>query len=1033
MISITKYLVACGLLAGVLSQSLIGAEKKMFIINEGKAMATIVIADKPAKVGRYLNDTVDFGAKLLQDYIEQSTGVKLPIKKESEQLAGNLILVGRTKLGDKLGIPGKKLPSEGYLIKRFPQGVAIIGNIATDGKDLGTLFGVYKFLEDNIGVRWYFPGKMGTIVPKKNAIVIAADYQASGKPFFQYRIGGISHWRKDIAQEWHPALRFGSSKGNGSNHSMENWHALYGKTHPEYFGLSKDGSRGITSKRVSSGQNQSFICFSEPGVLKQHLANVDDYYKTGNKSTWSANTQGNYIPFAPHDTRKYCLCPKCSAKLTLGNERWRHGETSDVVFDFVKSYAEAVKEKHPEAVICAMAYDHYQLPPLKIKTLPDNVELTLCLIPTVVQMNHPGIRKNIRKEIEDWSRIVNKRPDRLIIWDYFFYPSCFFLAPTEMPHILKEHINFIKDKALGVFNNGFNPRLHANNPRLYLTFRITWLMHQLLWNPDLDLDRAKHDWCYDLFGTAGSEMEKFYTLLEDRWEKTVWKTEPKAGYVGEYSIYFETYPPKVVRELEDIYNSAINATESGSIYRQRLEWFKQKAYGPFFANAKEYHLSTGALLQYKTQNITAPLLVDGKINRQQWKKLPVMTTVERLLGKKISEDNKIKVGYDENNLYIYADFEISGKPITAKDDSKKSAADEQAEFQFGAGKTLDSDVAKLIHAKAMGRENPAVSADDMFIIYIKAGSKGYIELAINPNGSFSSQSDVIKTRGFFPSHNVIKWNTSGVKINTACFARTWLTVVTIPWQDIPHIKQTPPSELNMEFLRWNVKDKHHYSCWAPPLSSWDFPLSRFGRVEFKTPKGKVIDKVLTPQADQMGYLPAMGAKKQGQPTKVIKVKHAKFMLVGQRDFGKSWLEMRGALIFDLPVNLKPEQLRRATFSILLTGVVGDEPFDGVNIEHIVPNDSKKITPGNFSSQGNPVGPLFPAGYKRTGKAPRKTLSIDVTDSVKGDLTHGRKVSGFRLQIPKGCNASDKKLRYIVFNGKADSADAPKLTLQLLEQ
>jgi hypothetical protein len=118
---------------------------------------------------------------------------------------------------------------------------------------------------------------------------------------------------------------------------------------------------------------------------------------------------------------------------------------------------------------------------------------------------------------------------------------------------------------------------------------------------------------------------------------------------------------------------------------------------------------------------------------------------------------------------------------------------------------------------------------------------------------------------------------------------------------------------------------------------------------------------------------------------------------------------------------------------LLTGVVGDEPFDGVKVEHIVPNDAKKIIPDDFGSKGNPIGPLFSAGYKRVGKAPRKTLSIDVTDSVKDDLTHGRKVSGFRLQIPKGCNALDKKMRYIVFNGKTDSPDGPKLTLQLLEK
>lgn len=1035
MKSILKSLLVCGLSAGILSQSFADSNKKMFIVNKGKPAATIVIADNPAKVGRYLRDTVEFGAKILQKYIEQSTGAKLAIRKESDNISGNIILLGQTKLGAKLGIPDKKLPPEGYLIKRFPNGVAIVGNIASNGEDKGTMYGVYKFLEDNVGVRWYFPGKMGTVVPKRQSISLAGNYKASGHPFFEYRIGGISHWQKKIAQDWHPVLRFGASKGLSSNHSMENWHALYGKSHPEYFGLRKDGTRAITKKKTTSGQNQSFSCFSEPGVLKQHLDNVDDYYKTGNKNTWSCKPKGNYIPFSPTDTRQYCLCPKCKAKLTLGGDRWRHGETSDIVFEFVKKYGEGLKKKHPEAIICAMAYDHYQLPPLKIKKLPDNVAITLCLIPTVVQMNHPGVRKRIRKEIADWSKLVNNRRDRMIIWDYFCYPNWFFLAPTEMPHVMKEHINFIKDKALGIFNNGFNPRTHSKKAMLYLTYRITWLMHQLLWNPDLDLDKAKHDWCYDLFGPAGAEMEKFYTLLEDRWEKITWKTQPKVGYVGEYSIYFETYPPKVLNQLEDIYNAAITATKKGTIYRERLDWFKKKAYGPFFAKARGYHLSTGAVPQYKAKKITAPSFGKQKINQEEWNKLPVMATVERVLGKDIPESNKIKIGYDKDNLYVYADFEISNKRLTSLKAKKSSdnSSDDQAAFQFGAGKSLKADVAKLVHAKATGRENPAVNGDDMFIIDIKIANKGYIELAINPNGSFSSKINLMKKRGFFPSHDIINWNTENIKVKTECFDKNWLTLVSIPWKSIPELKEIPPRELKMEFLRWNIKDKHHYSCWSPPLSSWDFPLSRFGRVKFNTPKGKIVEKLINPKAKQLAYIAATGPKSKGQPTNAGAVKYNKTITLGQRNLGKSWLELRGVLNFDLPANIDASQISQTTFSIMIVNVVGKEPFDGVDVHHIVAKDPSKVSKEDYGSKSTFIGPIFQPGYKRGKKTPRKVLSIDVTESVKKDIANKRKSSSFRLQIPKGCNATDKEIHFIIFNAKLDSDNAPKLKLELIEK
>lgn len=1011
-----------------------GAElNDIVIVKDGKPNATIVISAKPAKVEPTIRGTVLFGAELLRDYIERSTGAKLPIKNDSENISGNLILLGKTKIGEKLGLFKKEFAPEEYKIKRFENGVAISGFVASDKEDKGTLYGVYKFLEDIVGVRWYFPTEMGTIVPKHKTLIVSNDYKAEGKPFFQVRIGGISHWTKKVARDWHPVLRYGMSTGKVANHSMESWNKFYGKTHPEYFGLRKDGTRAITTKKVSSGQNQSYMCFSEPGVLKQLLKNVDDYYEKGDKSTWTHKPHGNFIEFGPHDTRKYCLCPKCKSKLTLGDDRWRHGETSDVVFELVQKYAVGVKKKHPEAIICAMAYDHYQLPPLKIKRLPDNVQVTLCLIPTIIQTNHPGVKKEYRKNIEDWAKLVNNRKDRLIIWDYFCYPNCFFLAPTEIPHLLKDDINYLKDKALGIFNNGFNPRTKSKDPRLYLTYRIVWLMHQLLWNPDLDLEKAKNEWCGDLFGPASGKMNEFYTLLEDRWEKTVWKTKPRVGYVGEYSIFFETYPPKVVNKLENLYNSAIEATTPGSIYRKRLEFFKNKAYAPFFAKAREYHMSTGAVSQYKAPEITP--ISNGGIDQEMWRKLPVMTTLGRVFGKEIPEKNIIKAGYDKKNLYIYGNFEISDKSIIPKGYSKKkaSSSDAQAEFQFGAGKKLKPEVAKLLHAKATGAENPDVNSDDMFIIYVKVGNKGYTELAINPNGSFSSKANIIKKRGFFPSDPMIEWSTKNIQVTTECVERRWLTLVSIPWKNIPGLKTTPPSKLGMQFLRWNVKDKHHFSCWSPPLSSWDFPLSRFGNVYFKIPKGKLVTKTTTPTKDQSAYIGAMGKKDEGQPLNTLEVKHGKALIVGHRDLGQSWLEMRGLVYFDLPKNISSDEIYKATLTLQFINVVGDEPFDGVVVKHIIPTDASTTTSPDYSVSGKTVGPLLPPGYKRGKAHPDKPLSIDVTEFVREDLGEERKSSCFRLQSPSGCTENNKKLHYIIFNGKTDSAVAPKLSLQIVEQ
>ncbi len=551
-----------------------------------------------------MDGTVLDGAILLQDYILRVTGAKLPIvsDKDIDDVNDLLILVGETSIGDQYSISSKDLEAEEYLVKTFERGIAITGNIDDKGKDTATLFGIYAFLGKTLGIRWYFPGEMGTVVPKQGSLSVSRKLHLEDVPKMEVHLGGISHWDKEIAWQWHPALRFGKSKGLVANHTHERWFQLYGNSQPELFGIRKDGKRAITSDRAKSGQNKSFLCYSEPAVLQKHIEIIDDYLETGNIDPWAGGVrpEGNNIPFGLNDTRKICYCTRCRSEVQP--EKGRYGKRSNLVFNFISKLGIAVKRRHPEATIWVLAYDSYQIPPDKIKMLPDNIGVTLCLIPTVIQMNHPGVLKRNRDIIDAWYNILNKNRERLIIWDYFCYPNTWFIAPTEATLALKNHIQYTENKALGIFTNGFNPITKANEPKLYLTFRIVWIMHQLLWNPDLDLDKARERWCNDLFGPASVEMNAFYNLMEQRWRSVTWSKEPKNGALSSYNIYGETYPPDIINELEGLLNKASSRCKEGSIYKRRINWFKDKAFTPFFkesrSHSKVYRYITESLLRF---------------------------------------------------------------------------------------------------------------------------------------------------------------------------------------------------------------------------------------------------------------------------------------------------------------------------------------------------------------------------------------------------------------------------------------------------
>lgn len=994
----------------MLANAVVGAGD-VFLVKNGKPQATIVVPAVPDNTGVGRWNTEDAG-KFLQDYIRRATGAVLPVKKEGGQENKEFkIYLGRTHAAASAGIDCGKLPPEGYVVKSVPDGIVIAGKWE-NGIDQGTLFGIYRFLEDFAGVRWYFSGEMGTVIQKRDTLTIPGNLNLSGHPFFPVRIGGISHWRVEDQRDWHPVLRFGQSRGMIANHTEEGWHRLYGKTHPEYFGVRPDGSRAITSRNTSSGQNQSYICYSEPGVLKQHLLNIDNYMKTGDKTPWTggAAPSGNNIPYGPNDVRAICQCPQCLAMQTP--ERGKYGRGSDLVFSFVEKLAKELKKSHPEVVLWVPAYDYYSRPPEKIKRLPDNVGITLCLFPTWIQTSHPETQKELNELTERWFELVGRNPERLVVWDYFFYPNCFFTAPTEIPHLLQKNINFLRGRSIGMMNNGFSPRA-PQNPQLYLTYRIVWLYQQLLWNPDFDVEKARTQWCRDLFGPAAATMEKFYALLEERWEKTVWTTRPLVAYVNEYSVYAETYPPEVIAHLESLYETALKETQPDSIYRKRLDFFKEKAFAPFFAVAHDYQNSLGAVSLCRVAD------------RRDTSVTPAIMKLFNYMGKPVDEETHVTVSSDEGNLYISAEMSLVR---SGKEKDKGGAKEKQAEFQLGVGGGNKGGDSVKPTALASGRDNPAVENDDLFLVYLSPhGSDGYTELAVNPNGGFVANSDIIRKRGFFPSHSMLKMDTSKIAVESSSDAAGWRLKITIPWKSLPGLKTIPPEEIQAQFLRWNAREKYRFSCWSPTLTSWDFPLSRFGRLILK--EKKMTRNTSIPSADQCGYMTCIGDKPE-QPRKIVGGQTGKFILTGCRDLSQTkWTESRGILIFPLPEIKNKELIRHAFLEVTLVNAIDSEPFGAVAVDHIVPSNPARVQAEDYSSApvgGRPVGVLLPAGFKCGLRMVKRKISLDVTGCVMADLAK-QKVTAFRLFPPEGCTQKDGKNHSLVFAGVGP--DSPKLVIE----
>ena len=122
--------------------------------------------------------TARYAASFLADTLGRTFGVKVPVVKKS---SGRIALhVGDKNLASQWGLDVSKLDRDGFYIRSGKNRILMIGRddrsitpAANGGYfERATLFAVQEFLERFAGVRFYFPGEIGTVIPEKKEIVL---------------------------------------------------------------------------------------------------------------------------------------------------------------------------------------------------------------------------------------------------------------------------------------------------------------------------------------------------------------------------------------------------------------------------------------------------------------------------------------------------------------------------------------------------------------------------------------------------------------------------------------------------------------------------------------------------------------------------------------------------------------------------------------------------------------------------------------------------------------------------------------------
>jgi hypothetical protein len=490
----------------------------VFTLTAGGAALSLVQngrSDYRIIVGRNATELEIRAAAELQKYVEDISGASLFVMTDDAIAAPREILVGKNQRLQALplAIPYAELGPDGYVVITYGERLIIAG-----GSDQGTLYGVYTFLEEALGVRKY--SKDVTIVPHLPTLRVG-ELKWKDVPFFKYRDVYMPDAFDDEYAAWHKLdnRRVRDKEWGLWVHTFAVFvpPGTYFKTHPEYF----SETNGI---RVPDGQ----LCLSNPAVFRLVVESLRERMKEKPEATyWSVSQNDTFLP---------CQCKDC---LALDK---KYGGPSGTLLWFVNRVA----KEFPDKIISTLAYQYSRAAPSNIRP-EKNVNIMLCTIecnrsrPIATDPANASFVKDIR----DWTRLTNN----ILLWDYVvqFRNYC---DPFPNLRVLQPNVRFfLQNRVPMIFEQG------SGTSRSEFHELRGYLLAKLLWNPNENMDAVLKDFLNGFYGKAAPFLLKYVSTLHDA-------LDASGGDLGIYGFPWDGVRTYLTPELLETYTTLFDRAEA---------------------------------------------------------------------------------------------------------------------------------------------------------------------------------------------------------------------------------------------------------------------------------------------------------------------------------------------------------------------------------------------------------------------------------------------------------------------------------------
>ena len=771
----------------------------------------IVVPETASKVAA-------FAAKELQTYLSKSLGTKVAIAK-SPVSGKSSIIIGNSTTASKYGINIDTLPRDGFIIKTVGGNIIIAGKdtlkvnpaIALNKRSMwkqyyerATLFGVYDFLERFVGARFYFPGEIGTIIPKHKSLTVPSIYIADAPEYIARTYSVNEQWmvKRILAKDAYKMRIYNTYRLRTSTSYIPNCHGLnargyikrYAKSNPEYFAMMGNGKRSLTGKFApqfcyKSGIVDKIYNDAKAFFQGKSAASCGVITKWGPVWTQSSTAKG-YYNIMPQDGVILCKCPKCKDSFGKGGKK-----ASNAFWDFFCDIAERLKKDKIPGYVTTMAYPPYERVP--DRELPDNIVVKLA-VRGPWQENSPAMQKIEDKLVKRWSKKVG---GKLELWTYANKFSKLNIpgVPSYTPRCIGSYYPKQRDYILGAY-------MESESESFYHHYMNYYVLEKVCWNTSADVDKILNEHYKLMYGPAAKIMQKIFESFEKKWTGKIFGTPyntplgPKSAPASDYEIWNQIYSPTLLKKLDDEFTKAEKLVSKDSLKSKRIKFMRKEFLIPLQNESKKYFSLKNKIsgMTFKVTPLDAgeKVTIDGVLNEKAWKKSHKVTFVpyKDAKGKKV--DTQLYVLKGKEKLYIAFN------------------CDEPQMNKIVAGKRK--------------KDDGSIWKDNSVEIFLNPSGdkKNYYHFIINSEGSLSDA--VAQKKGAAKTED-FKWD-SNAKYKVIKGKKKWTLEIAIPLKSLGKIKNQFPTNFCRSRVLSRENDYVIHYTWSPFLKKGFHDIASFGSI-----------------------------------------------------------------------------------------------------------------------------------------------------------------------------------------------------------